>query len=110
MTIAVRHVEVARRRVPDDGIQPVDDAQLAARMLASRDELERWSNSDKTADSRENRKNNKRHPHRRRRFMRHVRTVMFVPAMTASRNMMGDVFVYWSNVLARIVSRSIPCG
>ena len=109
MTIAVRHVKLARRRIPDDRIQPVDDAQLTAGMLASRDELERWSNSDKTADRSENCQNNERHPHRRRRLMRHVRAVS-VPAMTpmtARRNVMGDVFVHWPNVLAHVVSRSI---
>ncbi len=38
--------------------------------------------------------------------MWHVRAVS-VPAMPPSRNVMRNVFVYWPNVLAGVVSRSI---
>ncbi len=37
--------------------------------------------------------------------MRHMRAVMF--AVTMSRNMMHRVFVYWSDVLARLMSWTI---
>ena len=47
---AFRHIELTRRRIPDNRVEPIDNMQPAARMLASCYRLEGWSNADKTAD------------------------------------------------------------
>src|ERR1044071_6814910 len=61
---AFSRVELARRRIPDDRIQPVDNVQTSARMLAAGYRFECWSNTDETTDNREERQNCQRHPHR----------------------------------------------
>ena len=45
-------IEFTRQRIPDNGVEPVDDVQPAARMVASRKWLESRSNTDKSADDR----------------------------------------------------------
>src|SRR5262245_32257319 len=75
-------------------------------MLASRELPERWSNTDKSADRCQHRQRNQRHPHRLRRFMRYMRAMVPV-TMSVGGNVMSDVFMYRSNMLARFVSRTI---
>ena len=59
-------IELARRRVPDDGTQPIRDIHPAARMLSSGHCAKRWSNTHKPANRREHCQHRERHPHRRR--------------------------------------------
>ena len=105
---AFRHIELARHRIPDDRSQPVRDIHATARMLASGYSAKCWSNTDKTADRREHCQHCERHPHRRRRLVRDVRAVM--TAVPVRRDVMRHVFVYWSNMLAGLVSRAISGG
>ena len=79
-------------------------------MFSAGHEFECWSNTDKPADSREHRQHNERYPHRWRRLVRAVRSVSVATITVAPVrcDVMGDVFMHWSNVLANIVSRTIP--
>ena len=56
-------IELARRRVPDDRIQPVNDMQTAARMRGSGHCAKCWSNTHKPADRCEHCQHRERHPH-----------------------------------------------
>src|SRR5689334_24297868 len=104
-TGAFRNIELARGRIPDDRIEPVNDIHAAARMLGPGQRAKCWSNPDKAADRREHGQHRERNPHRRWRLMRHVRAVML--PMPVSRNVMRRVFVYWSNMFARFMSWAI---
>ena len=88
------------------GFSQVDDVQTAARMFGPGDSSKCRSNADKSADNRQHCEHCQRHPHRRRRLVRHVRAVI-VSAVSMCRNVMRDVFVYWSNMLAGFVSWTI---
>ena len=68
-----------------------------------------WSNADEAADNREQRQDSQWHPHRRRRFVRNVRTVVRIVAVSMRGNVMCHVFVHWPNMLAGFVSRAIAC-
>ena len=105
---AFGRIELTRRRIPDDWIEPVDDVQTTTGMLAAGYRSECWSDADETTDNREKRQNSQRHPHRRRRFVRNVRAVMAI-CMSVRGYVMGYIFVYWSNMLAGFVSRAIAC-
>src|SRR6185437_14557876 len=98
---AFRRIELARDRVPDDGIQPVRDIHSTARVLGSRDCTKCWSNTDQTAERCQDCQHRERHPHRRRRLVRNVRAVMVAETVTC--DVMRHGFVYWPNVLAGFV-------
>src|SRR5919109_1307533 len=75
-------------------------------MLASGNEFESRTDANQAAHSRKDGQSDKWHPHAGRRFVWHVRA-MFVPVTSASAEVRSHVFVYWSNVLARFMSRTI---
>src|SRR5262245_52736784 len=102
---AFSRIELARDRIPDDRIEPVDDMQTAARMLAAGNRSECRSNADEATDDREECQHSQRHPHRGGRFMRNVRTV--AAAVSVCGDVMRYIFVYWSDMLAGFVSRAI---
>ena len=104
---AFSRIELTRHRIPDDRIEPVDDMQASAGMLAAGYRSECWSNADETTNNREERQNSQRHPHRWRRFVRNVRAVEAAVTVSVRGYVMRDVFVYWSNMLAGFVSRAI---
>ena len=105
--VALARLEVSSCRVPNDGIEPVDDVHPAAGMFRAGDEVERRSNTDKTADRRQHCQYCQRHPHRRRRLVRQVRAVMVAvvfEGVSVCGDVMFDVFVNWPDVLARFVT------
>ena len=50
MVPAFGRVELTRHRIPDNRVEPIDDMQPAAGMLASCYRFKGWSNTDKSAD------------------------------------------------------------
>src|SRR5215203_2629381 len=99
-------IKLTRRRIPDHRIEPGDDIQSTAWMLASGYTPERWSNANQPTDYCEHCKDCQRHPHRRRRLVRRVRSMAMI-IMPVCRYVMGNVFMNWSNVLAGLVSWTI---
>src|SRR5262245_59953730 len=85
--------------IPDDGIHPVDNIQLATGMFTSGNRLERWSNANKTANRGEHCQHCKWHPHRRRRFVRNV-----YPVAMTTRPM-----IFRSDVCTWLMTRTISC-
>src|SRR5205085_4973996 len=104
-----RSIEFARRWIPYYRVEPIDDVQSSAGMLASGHGSERWSNSYKSADDCKHRQHCEWNPHRRRRLVWHVRAV-FVTAMSVTSHVSRNVFVNWSNMLARFVTQTISRG
>src|SRR5215212_1653416 len=99
-------IKLTRGRIPDHRIEPGDDIQSTAWMLASGYTPERWSNANQPTNHCEHCEDCQRRPHRRRRLVRSVRS-MAVIIMPVCRYVMGNVFMNWSNVLAGLVSRAI---
>src|ERR1043166_9434342 len=79
-------------------------------MFAARHAAKCRADAYKATDDCQQCEHSKRDPHRRRRFVRNVRTVR-MSAVFVRMHMRGDVMrnviVYWSNMLAGLMSRTI---
>src|SRR5882724_7906607 len=88
--------EFTRCRVPNNRLQKVDDVQPPAYVTSTG---KRGTDSDKSADSRQNREHSKWHPHRRWRLVGTVWDMFVLSVQCAMRN--------GANMLAWLVPGSI---
>src|ERR1043165_8771126 len=105
LVTAFRCIELLRGRVPYDRIEPVCNIHWAAGMFSAGHATKCWSNTDQSAERCQDCQRCEGNPHRRWRLVWKMRAVMLTVAV--SRDVMRHVLVYWSNVLARLMSRTI---
>ncbi len=82
--------ELSGRGIPDDGVEPVDDVELAADVCAAR---KRRADADEAADGRQHRQHRQRHPHRARRLVRQDGAVRVVPVPRGVARVVAVVYV-----------------